>query len=95
MPWVDVRGGRISYSVAGRGEAVLLIAGLGGLGSFWQAQIDALAPHFTTITFDRRGVGDSTGRPPYSIEQWAEDSIALLDHVGIEKAHFVGLQPAE
>ena len=90
MPWVDVRGGRISYSVAGRGEAVLLIAGLGGLGSFWQAQIDALAPHFTTITFDHRGVGDSTGRPPYSIEQWAEDSIAPLDHIGIEKAHFVG-----
>lgn len=90
MPRADVAGGNLAYEVAGHGEAVLLISGLGGLGSFWQAQIEAFTQHFTVITFDHRGIGASSGAPPYSMAQWAQDAIALLDHLGIDKAHLVG-----
>jgi aminoacrylate hydrolase len=90
MPQIDVADGTLAYEVAGRGEPLLFIAGLGGLGNFWQAQIERFVPHFTVITFDHRGVGKSTGAPPYSMQQWAGDSFALLDHLGIEQAHFIG-----
>src|SRR5579864_2007237 len=77
MPRVDVAGGSLQYRVAGQGEASLLIPGLGGLGSFWDAQIKAFSPRFRTIIFDHRGVGESTGAPPYSAELWAQDIVAL------------------
>jgi aminoacrylate hydrolase len=90
MPRVEVAGGSLAYEVAGDGEVVLFIAGLAGIGSFWRAQIEAFAPHFKTVAFDHRGVGGSTGAPPYSIEQWSQDVGALLDHLGVEAAHLVG-----
>jgi len=90
MPRVEVPGGSIAYETAGRGEAVLFISGLNGIGSFWRAQVEALAPYFQTITFDHRGVGGSAGAPPYATEQWAQDAVALLDHLGIRAAHLVG-----
>jgi aminoacrylate hydrolase len=90
MPCVDVAGGSLQYRVAGQGEALLLIAGLGGLGSFWDAQIKAFSPRFRTITFDHRGVGESTGAPPYSAELWAQDIVALLDHLSVDSAHLIG-----
>ena len=46
------------------------------------------------IRFDNRDVGRSTayapGEPPYDLNDLADDSVALLDAFGIEKAHFVG-----
>ncbi len=90
MPRVDVAGASIAYEIKGHGNALVLISGLNGLGDFWRAQVDALSPHFRTITFDHRGVGGSTGSPPYSVEQWAGDLVALLDHLGIGLAHLVG-----
>jgi aminoacrylate hydrolase len=90
MPRLEVAGGSVHYDSAGRGEAVLLIPGLSGLASFWQAQIEAFSPHFRTISFDHRGVGRSEAAPPYAMEQWAADIIAILDHLGIDRAHLVG-----
>jgi aminoacrylate hydrolase len=90
MPRVEVAGGSLNYEIAGHGESMLLIPGLSGVGSFWRAQIAAFSARFRTITFDHRGVGESTGMPPYSVDQWAEDVIALLDHVGVGSAHLVG-----
>ncbi len=90
MPRLEIVDGNLAYEIAGRGEALLLIAGLGGQGSFWQRQIEAFAQHFRTITFDHRGVGLSAGAPPYSVEQWTQDVVALLDHLGIDNVHLVG-----
>jgi aminoacrylate hydrolase len=90
MPRFDASGASVAYEVAGDGEALVLIAGLGGRGEFWQAQVAPFACRFRTITFDHRGIGGSTGAPPYAAEQWAQDVIALLDHLGIERAHLVG-----
>lgn len=81
----------IHTSVTGEGEPVLLVAGLGGRGVFWNAQVPALARHFKVITHDHRGTGASSRSPIiYSAEQMAEDVIALMDALEIERAHVVG-----
>jgi aminoacrylate hydrolase len=81
----------IGTQITGEGPPVLLVAGLGGRGQFWNQQIAALAPHFRVVTHDHRGTGvSSRSRIIYSAEQMAEDVIALMDALKIERAHVVG-----
>ncbi len=58
----------------------------------WDDQIDALTEHFQVLRYDTRGHG-GTDAPegPYSIDLFVEDATGLLDSLGIEKVHFVGL----
>jgi aminoacrylate hydrolase len=90
MPRVEIVGGSLNFETAGRGEPLLFISGLNGIGSFWHAQTRAFSSDFHTITFDHRGIGQSTGAPPYSAEQWADDVIALLDHLRVGSAVLIG-----
>ena len=88
-------GGRLYYEQRGEehgsGESLLFVAGLGGLGIFWTAQLGAFAETHRVITFDHRGTGQSTHSPiRYSIAQMADDALTLLDHLGIERTHFAG-----
>ena len=86
---VDVNGARIAYDVAGSGPPVLLLhAGIGDR-RMWDAQVPAFAEHFTVIRFDARGFGE-TRKPDAPFAPYA-DAIALLDHLGISRAHFVGV----
>src|SRR5262249_37167678 len=39
---------------------------------------------------DHRGVGASEGQPPYKVEQWAADTLRLIDHLGLDRVHLVG-----
>jgi 3-oxoadipate enol-lactonase len=86
-------GARLHYAVSGRqsGPPVLLIQGLGADKHGWTMQRIGLAPWFRTIAFDNRGAGRSD-KPlgHYSLEQMADDAIAVLDAVGVERAHIVG-----
>lgn len=87
---LSIDGGTLAYETAGAGPPVVFIAGLGGHGSYWRSQCEAFANDFRTVTFDHRGVGASTGAPPYSVEQWAGDTLRLMDHLQIGRAHLVG-----
>jgi 3-oxoadipate enol-lactonase len=86
-------GVRIHYEAFGRRDkpAVLMIQGLGADKHGWDMQRYTLARSYFVIAFDNRGAGRSD-KPfgPYSIEQMADDAVAVLDHVGIESAHVVG-----
>lgn len=85
----DVNGARIAYDVAGSGPPVLLLhAGLGDR-RMWDAQVPAFAEHFTVIRFDARGFGE-TRKPDAPYAPYA-DAIGLLDHLGISRAHLVGV----
>ena len=42
------------------------------------------------MTFDHGGVGASEGQPPYKVEQWAADTLRLIDHLGLDRVHLVG-----
>ena len=65
---------------------------LGTTLSMWDAQVPALAERFRLIRYDHRGHGRSpVPDPPYSIDDFADDVVELLDRLGIEKAHYCGL----
>jgi aminoacrylate hydrolase len=90
VPDIAIDGGTLWYEEAGEGCPIVFIVGLGGLGAFWGAQRAAFAPGHRVVTFDHRGVGRSRGAPPYSLQQWARDLLALLDHLGLDRVHLVG-----
>jgi len=86
-------GARIHYQVTGRPGAppILFIQGLGADMHGWNLQRLATAPRYRAVAVDNRGAGRSDKpRGPYSLEQMADDAIAVLDHAGIEAAHVVG-----
>jgi aminoacrylate hydrolase len=64
--------------------------GLGERGTHWMAQVAAFSSAFQVVTFDHRGVGASEGQPPYKVEQWAADTLRLMDHLGLNRVHLVG-----
>jgi 3-oxoadipate enol-lactonase len=94
MPFVHVADGtRIHYEVTGRPGAtpILMIQGLGASKNAWNLQRIAMATRFRSISFDNRGAGRSD-KPtqPFTLEQMADDAIAVLDAAGVETAHVVG-----
>lgn len=86
-------GVRLHYAESGRrsGPPVLMIQGLGADKHLWNLQRLALAPWYRTIAFDNRGAGRSD-KPygDYSLDQMADDAVAVLDHAGVESAHVIG-----
>jgi pimeloyl-ACP methyl ester carboxylesterase len=89
------RGQRITYDVAGRGEAVVLLHGLGQRRTDWGAAgyVDGLAERFQVISIDSLAHGESDAPDDcslYSRSQRAGDVVAVLDAVGVENAHVVG-----
>ncbi len=90
-------GARIRYEVYGAGYPLLLIAP-GGVSSsveFWQRSIikppEIFADEFMVIAMDQRHAGQSLAPlRPFSYEQCNADQVAVLDAVGVEKAHVYG-----
>lgn len=80
----------MDFQVTGTGQPVVLIAGLGGLGSFWQPVAANLAPGYASIMFDHPGVGKSPPPAAHTIEGIAREVLDLLDSLGIEAVHLVG-----
>jgi pimeloyl-ACP methyl ester carboxylesterase len=79
------------YLIEGQGPAVVLIHGVGARLENWDGVAEILAKHFMVLRYDLRGHGQSTRVPgPYSLPLFADDLRALLDHVGIGKAHIAG-----
>ena len=89
-PAIKTLGIALGYESVGAGYPIIFITGLGGYGAYWNFQVAALSQHYRTITFDHRGVGSSPGDPPYSVEQWAGDTIHLIDHLKLDRVHLVG-----
>jgi len=92
MPTIPLRdGASLYYETHGSGPPLMLVAGLGGAATFWQAHIEAFARHFTVILHDHRGTGRSTlSRIDYSLAQMADDALQLMDALDIASAHWIG-----
>jgi aminoacrylate hydrolase len=84
-------GVRLSVSLLGEGFPTLLIAGLGGKGSFWTEALPHVAAGRRIILPDHRGCGASD-RPVagYSIGRLAADMLCILDALGIARVDIVG-----
>jgi pimeloyl-ACP methyl ester carboxylesterase len=74
----------------GEGPVVVMVHGLGGTSTFYEAQARTLQASHRVIRFDLEGHGRSplVGTP--NIATWAADVLALCDHLGIEQFHLVG-----
>jgi pimeloyl-ACP methyl ester carboxylesterase len=82
---------RIYYESHGEGPALLLVPGIPAISSDWFPFADRLADRFQTIVYDNRGSGRSDAPPgPYSTAQLAGDAVAVLNALGIERAHVFG-----
>ena len=92
MPYAIINKIRMHYEVSGHGDAVLLINGLSAPAANWALQAKALAQHFTVVTFDNRGVGetDLPPEPVYATGQLADDAAGILKNLKIQRAHVVG-----
>jgi aminoacrylate hydrolase len=91
MPKATVDDAEIYFESHGRGTPVLLVSGLGGVGSYWNPNIPAFSRDHQVVVHDHRGVGQSSrSLIRYSVDQMTSDLLAVMDHLGIEKAHLVG-----
>jgi pimeloyl-ACP methyl ester carboxylesterase len=98
VPFVERGGASIYYEEHGSGDPLLLLAP-GGLNSsiqFWARMplnpLDAFKDEFRIIAMDQRNAGRSRG-PLETSDPWAmyaQDQLAVLDHLGVEKAQVIG-----
>ena len=91
MPYADVNGVRLFHTERGDGPPLLCVMGLASDSQGWGLQLDALSERFRTIVFDNRDAGRSTqADADYEIADLAEDTIALADHLGLDRFHLLG-----
>jgi 3-oxoadipate enol-lactonase len=91
---IGVQRERFNCRVDGPADApvVVLSNSLGTNLTMWDDQLPALTRRFRVLRYDQRGHGASSVTPgPYTIPQLGRDLLALLDALGIERAHFCGL----
>ena len=93
MPFIKVKDIDIYYEIAGAGPKLLYINGTGGDLRKKPNVFDLpLIEHFTVLAYDQRGLGQ-TSKPnqPYTMQGYANDAAALMDALGWEKAHVLGV----
>ena len=89
--YAESNGQKLYYEIHGEGDPLLLIMGLGGDATGWMLQVPEFAKHFKVIAFDNRDVGRSSqAKGPYSIADMAEDTVGLMDALGVRQAHVLG-----
>ena len=94
MPLMVSDGSSIDYDIHGKGPPLLLIAGLGFGRWCWFKQVPALSRYFRVITFDIRSLDRLDLMDPkeyiHGVADLAFHPAALLDYLGIERAHVLG-----
>ena len=93
MPTASIEGTELYYERAGEGEPLLLIQGMSGTHLAWGRPFASrLEESFECIVFDNRGIGRSAPvEGPFTIAEMATDTAGLLDELGIESAHVLGI----
>ncbi len=88
--YAEINEAKIYYEIAGSGVPLVLVHGFSLDRRMWDDQFAFLATEYRVIRYDVRGFGNSTDVPvqPYS---YPDDLMRLMDHIGIEAAHLVGL----
>ena len=92
MPKVKVNDITINYEQQGSGEPLVLIPYLAADNACYAFQVADYAKHFTCISLDPRGAGE-TDKPEgtYSTELFADDVAGFMQAIGVEKAHVSGV----
>lgn len=82
----------MNYTLHGSGEPVVLIGGYAsGYWQSWTKYLPILGARHRVLAFDSRGSGSSDAPDsPYTVKMMADDTLGLMDHLGIERAHIIG-----
>jgi len=87
-----INGTKLAFDDFGDGPSVVLIHGFPLCRRMWAPQVEPLVDAgFRVVLPDLRGFGDSAGGPPGSMERYADDIVALLDYLGIDRAIVGGM----
>jgi pimeloyl-ACP methyl ester carboxylesterase len=93
LPRCDSSGAKIFYDEFGFGSTpIIFVSGTGFHSGIWKPfQVPYFSKERKVIISDHRGTGRSD-KPdvPYSTRQFASDVVAVMDHLGVEKAHILG-----
>jgi len=90
--WADVNGARLYWERHGSGEPLLWITGFTISSEVFRPILPLYDGHFDCVLYDNRGAGRSKSVPALtSMPQLAADAAGILDHLGIETAHVVGV----
>jgi pimeloyl-ACP methyl ester carboxylesterase len=92
MERARINGVELAYELRGRGAPMVMIHGAQGDQSMFAGLAAAFAETYRVLTFDQRGSGLSE-KPdvPYSMAMLADDTAALMDHLGVSPAHVIGV----
>lgn len=91
MPYARVGEISLHYEVRGEGEPLVLIASMGCDLDSWRLQSGDFCRKYRVITFDNRGAGRSDAPDmAYTIAMMADDTVRLMDILGIDSAHILG-----
>lgn len=93
MPLAKAGQIELSYDRAGDGPPLLLIMGMSGTKHHWGERVlEELRSDFETIVYDHRDAGDSTRTgQPFTIADLAGDAAGLLEALGLDSAHVMGI----
>ena len=93
MPMKKINGITMYYEIHGDGEPLVMIMGLSANSDWWPKElIDNFAKHFKVLIFDNRGSGRTdVPEGPFTIKMFADDTVGLMDSLGIEKANILGV----
>jgi len=92
VPNAKVNGINVYYEIMGKGAPLVMIQGFAGNYQAWFFQTRVFRKYYKVIIFDNRGIGKSDkSSEPYTIKTMADDVIGLLDCIGVDKAHVLGL----
>jgi 3-oxoadipate enol-lactonase len=84
-------GTRIAIQLSGAGAPLLMLSGQASSHRWWTRVRTDFDAYRRVVTLDYRGTGDSDAPPgPYTTQGLAEDAVAVLDHLGIERADVYG-----
>jgi pimeloyl-ACP methyl ester carboxylesterase len=93
VPTAGDAGNELYWERSGSGEPLLLIQGLSGTHFSWgEPFLSRLEPDFECVIFDNRGIGASAEvSGPFTIEELADDALAVMDAAEMESAHVLGI----
>ena len=92
MPDIKANGVRIHYEERGSGTAMVWAHGLGGIWQEWEGVMNFFQDRYRVVAYDARGHGQSD--KPHGVSDYglrmADDVVAVMDHIGIDHAHYFG-----
>ena len=92
MAFARINGIDVRYTVTGKGPWVTLSHSLACRLEMWDEEVARLSKRFTVLAYDSRGHGETSAPAmPYTLDMIADDIRGLLDHVGAERTHWIGL----